>query len=579
MIRMKKTIILCISLLLANPIIGQKNYSVRNSSSLNHVRYDVGSDNNYIGSIPDLTITNFQFIDENNDGILGVNEKASLSFSIKNSGESKASSVLMIITINNLSFRGIVIEKEKELGDYNPGEKKAVNIQIAGKPDLMDGVVDIQIDLWYQNDVLFKTIELELPTKGYFEPNIKTLKYSKTVVADAAFSLSKSGYVESGEAIISHFLIQNIGNEEGSNIGVEVLLLDSKSKRILKKDVFSIGQLLSKESIEIKYPILINNKPESSDLDIHVMISEKNNLYPENYYVKLSLSDSFPANDEINLVPLVLCENDPNLKPEISGAIISENIPTSFLKSPNRFAIIIGNEDYNSPGYNNKNIYSENNAALFKEYAIKTLGLKEERVIFLTNATVRQMKTSQELYVKILKRISGGELVFYYSGKGFIDKETSSVFIPGVDSDFSNISESIDLMGFLNELSNAGSNIIVAFIETDIVNGIEKEEKDNNEFISIKPNELPSKLILFNASKPGFPVFKHPETNLGLFTYYLLKKLQDTKGRIRYSDLGEYLQQTVSVESLVKIKKEQDPVILIGDDAKKWFRTKALIQY
>ncbi len=50
----------------------------------------------------------------------------------------------------------------------------------------------------------------------------------------------------------------------------------------------------------------------------------------------------------------------------------------------------------------------------------------------------------------------------------------------------------------------------------------------------------------------------------GMFTYHLLKKLQQTGGNVTYGQLADYLTQTVSVESLRINGKEQDPTVNVG---------------
>jgi hypothetical protein len=55
-----------------------------------------------------------------------------------------------------------------------------------------------------------------------------------------------------------------------------------------------------------------------------------------------------------------------------------------------------------------------------------------------------------------------------------------------------------------------------------------------------------------------------------MFTYFLLKNLQETKGEIKYLDLYNYLKREVSLESTITIKP-QDPDLLISEEIKdKW---------
>jgi len=51
----------------------------------------------------------------------------------------------------------------------------------------------------------------------------------------------------------------------------------------------------------------------------------------------------------------------------------------------------------------------------------------------------------------------------------------------------------------------------------------------------------------------------YKEKKHGMFTYLLLKKLQETKGDITYEELFNHLQEQVGVKSLLINSKEQTP--------------------
>jgi hypothetical protein len=59
-----------------------------------------------------------------------------------------------------------------------------------------------------------------------------------------------------------------------------------------------------------------------------------------------------------------------------------------------------------------------------------------------------------------------------------------------------------------------------------------------------------------------------------MFTYYLLKALQESKGAITYKRMAEKLNGNIGIESLRINGKSQDPTVsvspLINDDWKAW---------
>lgn len=46
-----------------------------------------------------------------------------------------------------------------------------------------------------------------------------------------------------------------------------------------------------------------------------------------------------------------------------------------------------------------------------------------------------------------------------------------------------------------------------------------------------------------------------------MFTYFLLKKLQETKGNVTLQELGNYIREKVSQESIVLNDKSQTPCV------------------
>jgi len=52
----------------------------------------------------------------------------------------------------------------------------------------------------------------------------------------------------------------------------------------------------------------------------------------------------------------------------------------------------------------------------------------------------------------------------------------------------------------------------------------------------------------------------------GMFTYFLLKKLKESKGKTTYVELADFIEKNVAIESLRVNQKEQDPQIMVSPD-------------
>ena len=77
--------------------------------------------------------------------------------------------------------------------------------------------------------------------------------------------------------------------------------------------------------------------------------------------------------------------------------------------------------------------------------------------------------------------------------------------------------------------------------------------------ISPKQDALVGNLVVFSASSDTETSLPYTEQSHGMFTYFLLDKLQKSNGKCTYSDLFNYLDSEVSLHSLKVNEKIQTP--------------------
>jgi uncharacterized caspase-like protein len=86
--------------------------------------------------------------------------------------------------------------------------------------------------------------------------------------------------------------------------------------------------------------------------------------------------------------------------------------------------------------------------------------------------------------------------------------------------------------------------------------------------VKIIPNDEPLKgnMMVYTASSGEQSSYAYREQKHGMFTYYLLKTLQESKGNITYQELGKELKRKVSFQSIDKNNREQDPQFTVSPD-------------
>ena len=249
---------------------------------------------------------------------------------------------------------------------------------------------------------------------------------------------------------------------------------------------------------------------------------------------------------------------------------VDVNIPANPIV-PNRFALVIGNEDYasyqTSVGSEVNVAYAINDASAFKDYCIKTLGVEERNVFFLTNATSASMYQNIDLVCKIAKALSGkAELIFFYAGHGLPDEVTKEPYLIPVDVSAVNLASAIKLGDVYKKFGESGAKKVTVFLDACFSGGGREAGLLSARGVKVKAKEgvVQGNLVVFSASTGEQSSLPYKEKKHGMFTYFLLKKLQQTKGQISYDQLYNDLKDNVAIESLRTNYKEQTPQVNVS---------------
>lgn len=75
-------------------------------------------------------------------------------------------------------------------------------------------------------------------------------------------------------------------------------------------------------------------------------------------------------------------------------------------------------------------------------------------------------------------------------------------------------------------------------------------------------------MVVFSAAQGDETAYQYNKKKHGMFTYFLLKKLQETKGEVTLEELGDYLKQQVQRTSMKENNKLQTPTMQVSPDLK-----------
>ncbi|MCX6287219.1 MAG: caspase family protein [Bacteroidetes bacterium] len=256
---------------------------------------------------------------------------------------------------------------------------------------------------------------------------------------------------------------------------------------------------------------------------------------------------------------------------------VDVNIPKSTTGKPNAYALIIGNEDYTTyqTGLSNEvNVdFAKNDAQVFAEYCKNTLGIPAKQVKLLINATGSQMRQGLA-WINNLAGIENGnaELIFYYSGHGLPDEVTKDPYLIPVDVSGTQIQYAIKLEEAYVALTAKPSKQITVFLDACFSGGARNQSLIAMKSVKVKPNNTVdlNNIVVFASSSGDESSAVYKEKQHGYFTYFLLKKLQETKGEVDYKTLSNYLIQNVTKETGL-ISKKQTPQVMVDPQMQvKW---------
>ena len=245
---------------------------------------------------------------------------------------------------------------------------------------------------------------------------------------------------------------------------------------------------------------------------------------------------------------------------------IDVDIPFTFQENKNTFAVIIGNENYQNEIQVK---YAINDAKTFYEYVIKTLGVPEGNVHFTENATFGKMLGEID-WINNVARVYKGEakLIFYYAGHGMPDESSRSAYLLPVDGEASNTRTAIKVEELYAALSEYPVLQTTVFLDACFSGGARDGMLASGRGVAIEPKISPPQgnMVVFSAASGDETAHPYEEKQHGMFSYYLMKKLQETKGDVTIEELSEYITTKVSQQSVVS-GKEQNPTISVSSAA------------
>lgn len=225
------------------------------------------------------------------------------------------------------------------------------------------------------------------------------------------------------------------------------------------------------------------------------------------------------------------------------------------------YAVIIGNEDYKNEA---PVPFAENDAKAFKDYLVNSLGVDEEiQIKYVVNAGLNDMLIALDWLENAMKANDGqARAIFYYAGHGIPNEKDGSAYLLPIDGIGSMPRSAFSLKELYESMSQLEAKSVVVFLDA-CFSGSKREKgmlsSARGVAIKAKPEIPLGKMVVFTAAQGDETAYPFTEQQHGMFTYYLLKKLKESDGKVNFGELSDYLKDEVNRQSFQRNNKTQTP--------------------
>ena len=308
--------------------------------------------------------------------------------------------------------------------------------------------------------------------------------------------------------------------------------------------------------------------------------------YPRSYIYDSNKTVRFNATQVVyNFKPVELnlqqfdfnaASEEVNTIVEVGVSDVDTDIPETSKVNENAIAVVIGNKDYSNRDVPSVD-YALSDARTVKKYLTKTLGFKEENILYVENATQGNFNslfgTESNYKGRLFDLVmpDQSDVFIYYSGHGAPDLESNKGYFVPVDCDPAAVAlngYSTDV--FYKNLSQLPYKSLTVVLDACFSGASEKGMLIRNAspiFINAETSVLnDERSVVFSSSEGDQISSWYPAKYHSLFTYYFLKGLQGSADEdgdkiVTLQEMGSFLKGNVNPMARRLHRRDQNPQI------------------
>lgn len=210
------------------------------------------------------------------------------------------------------------------------------------------------------------------------------------------------------------------------------------------------------------------------------------------------------------------------------------------------YAVIIANQDY---GTGFAVPYALNDGAVFREYCLSRLCVPEDQIAYLANAGAEDFGSLYGWLDRVSRMFDADtRILLYFSGQCILDKDLGETFLLPVDYRSKGVQSGLGLRSLYRRISRWGVDDALFLLDASygkvcrngMMLNVFRDGETRPEWL--RPNE---RIVTFFAAGEDGAALPYPEERHGIFTYFVLKALQQHPDGISYGDLFDFVSSGV----------------------------------
>lgn len=488
------------------------------------------------------------YLDVSGNNRLDANENNSIKFKISNQGKGAAYNCETRVKMSGTTD-GITVVTST-LPTIAIGQTYDVAIPLSTDINTKDGKVTFAIEIYEPNGWGVAPFEMTIATKAYEPPFLQVVDYNIS---------STTGKIQKMIPFTLSFNLQNTKYGDAEFVKVKINLPSNVFVMDGYSD-YSFPLLKSGEVKKISVMLAANNNYPTTNIPITIDVRERYGKFAENKQLNIALNQA--ASSSVNIAAK---EEPKQERKEIKLALmtsdVDRNISKNNMQNKNTFAVIIANENYQQVA---SVPFALNDGKVFRQYCEQTLGIPAKNIREQTNATGNQIKAVINWLYTVVEVFDNPNIIFYYAGHGIPDEKSKTAYLLPVDGIISDLSTCYKLDDLYTTLGEMPVGHISVFMDA-CFSGSKREQgmlaSARGVALKARPGQPHGNMVVFSAAQGDETAFPYVEQQHGMFTYYLLKKLQESKGDVTLAELRDYIIKNVSQQSVVENNKKQTPCV------------------